>query len=285
LVNAANTLNKGFEIDLRSRVIQNKNFLWSVNVNYSHNECRVESINGDQQQLAIGGHTYAVKGQLYPLLEVTDWARDPKGHVIVNAVTGLPTTNPNPVIAGNVTPKHTVGISTSLRYKAFTLNMTADYRTGFKIYNSIGQFMSFTGSSLYSAATNRQRFVFPNSVIETSPGVYTPNTNITTNDANYNLFPGLFNNIESPYVSSAAAWKLREVSISYELPKSFLRMTKIIQRATFTVSGRNLLLFRPKTNQWTDPEFSDDTSNAVGTNSLNQAPPTRIVGATLSITL
>jgi hypothetical protein len=45
------------------------------------------------------------------------------------------------------------------------------------------------------------------------------------------------------------------------------------------------LLFRPKTNQWTDPEFSDDASNAVGTNSLNQAPPTRIVGATLAITL
>jgi hypothetical protein len=127
--------------------------------------------------------------------------------------------------------------------------------------------------------------VFPNSVIETAPGKYVTNTNVTVNDANYNLFPGLFNYIQSPYVTSAAAWKLREVSLTYEFPRSLLLKTKVIQRASFTLSGRNLLLIRPKTNQWTDPEFSEDTSNAVGENSINQAPPTRIMGATLSITL
>jgi len=260
-------------------------------VNFAHNECKVISINGGQQQLAIttsGGsvvNTYAVVNQLYPLIEVTDWVRDPQGHVVVDPVTGLPSTNPNPVIAGNTTPKEILGISSSVTFKGFTLSATADYRGGYKTYNSIGQFMSFTGSSEFSAATNRQRFVFPNSVIETSAGKYVTNTTVTTNDANYNLFPGLFNYIESPYVTSAAAWKLREVSLSYELPRSVLRFTKVIQRASITISGRNLLMIRPKTNQWTDPEFSEDTSNAVGENSINQAPPTRIMGATLSITL
>jgi TonB-linked SusC/RagA family outer membrane protein len=285
LVNAANTDNKGYELDFKGKLVQTRDVVWSVNVNYAHNECTVLSINGGQQQLAIGGNTYAVVNHLYPLIEVTDWVRDPQGHVIVDATTGLPSTNPNPVIAGNTTPKDILGISSSVTWKGFTLSATADYRGGYKTYNSIGQFMSFTGSSLYSAATNRQRFVFPNSVIETSAGKYVTNTTVTTNDANYNLFPGLFNYIESPYVTSAAAWKLREVSLSYELPRSVLRFTKVIQRASITISGRNLLMFRPKTNQWTDPEFSEDTSNAVGENSINQAPPTRIMGATLSITL
>jgi TonB-linked SusC/RagA family outer membrane protein len=292
LVNAANTDNKGVELDFKGKLVQTRDFAWSVNLNYTFNECKVLSINGDQQQLAIansgGGqsaNTYAVKGQLYPLIEVTDWVRDPQGHVVVDATTGLPSTNPNPVIAGNVTPKDIVGISTNLSWKGFTITATADYRGGYKIYNSIGQFMSFTGSSAYSAATNRQRFVFPNSVIETSAGKYVPNTNVTTNDANYNLFPGLFNYIQSPYVTSAAAWKLRELSLSYSIPKSVLRATKVIQTASITVFGRNLFMWRPKTNQWTDPEFSEDTSNAVGENSINQAPPTRIMGATLAITL
>ncbi|HLX90934.1 MAG TPA: SusC/RagA family TonB-linked outer membrane protein [Puia sp.] len=284
LVNAANTDNKGYELDFKGKVVQTRNIVWSVNLNYSHNECRVISINGGQQQLAIANNTYAVVGQLYPLIEVTDWVRDPQGHVVVNAVTGLPSTNPNPVIAGNATPKDIVGISTSVTWKGFTITATADYRGGYKTYNSIGQFMSFTGSSLYSAATNRQRFVFPNSVIETSSGKFVPNTTVTTNDANYNLFPGLFNYIQSPYVTSASAWKLREVSLSYSLPKSALRFTRVVQTASLTIFGRNLLMLRPKTNQWTDPEYSEDTSNAVGENSINQAPPTRIMGATLAIT-
>jgi len=287
LVNAANTKNQGVELDFKGKIIQTRDILWGVNVNYSYNECKVISINGGQQQLALGGagNTYAVVGKAYPTIEVNDWVRAPSGQVIVDPVTGLPSTNPNPVIAGNATPKDIVGISTSFTWKSITLTATADYRGGYKTYNSIGQFMSFTGSSLYSAATNRQRFVFPNSVIETAPGKYVTNTNVTVNDANYNLFPGLFNYIQSPYVTSAAAWKLREVSLTYEFPKSLLLKTKIIQRASFTLSGRNLLLIRPKTNQWTDPEFSEDTSNAVGENSINQAPPTRIMGATLSITL
>jgi TonB-linked SusC/RagA family outer membrane protein len=287
LVNAANTDNKGLELDFKGKLVQTRNLTWSVNVNFAYNECKVLAINGGQQSLNIGGNTYAVVGNLYPLIETQDWTRDPQGHVIVNAVTGLPSINPNLVIAGNATPKDILGISTSVAWKSFTFSATADYRGGYKTYNSIGEFMAFTGSSAFTAATNRQRFVFPNSVIQTSPGKYVTNTNVTVNDANYNLFPGLLyddGNPFSPYVSSASAWKLREVSISYEIPRSILRGTKIIQRASLTVSGRNLLMIRPKTNQWTDPEFSEDTSNAVGSNSINQAPPTRILGATLSIT-
>jgi hypothetical protein len=42
-------------------------------------------------------------------------------------------------------------------------------------------------------------------------------------------------------------------------------------------------MVRPKTNLWTDPEFSDGNDNSVGRTTLNQAPPTRIFGATLSV--
>jgi len=110
------------------------------------------------------------------------------------------------------------------------------------------------------------------------------NTNTTTDDGNFNFFPGLYRSVGANYVISAAAWKLREVAISYDIPKTVFAMTKIIQRATFTLSGRNLLMFRPKTNQWTDPEFSEDTGNGVGRTSTSQAPPTRIFSATLAVT-
>jgi len=44
------------------------------------------------------------------------------------------------------------------------------------------------------------------------------------------------------------------------------------------------LLWVPKLNTWTNPEFSEDTGNATGSNSLSQSPPTRTFGATLNLT-
>jgi hypothetical protein len=42
-------------------------------------------------------------------------------------------------------------------------------------------------------------------------------------------------------------------------------------------------MLRPKSNNWTDPEFAATTGNAVGF-SNNQLPPTRLLGANLNIT-
>jgi hypothetical protein len=40
----------------------------------------------------------------------------------------------------------------------------------------------------------------------------------------------------------------------------------------------------PKENQWTDPEFSNQSGNAIGINDTGQTPPTRFYGASLSAT-
>ena len=299
LLNAANTDNKGIELDLKANVIQTRDWSWKVNVNYSHNETKVVTIDGGLKSLGISqasgtnftggataanGSAYAIVGQLYPIIQGNDWVRDPSGHVIVNAVTGLPSISSQIIPLGNAAPKDILGISTSVTWKNFSISVTADYRAGYKTYNNIAQFMAFTGSSSYTTQTNRQRFVFPNSVIQDASGKYITNTNVIVNDANFNLFPGLFNNVASPWVQSAAAWKLREVAINYNIPVKVLGNQKVIKAATLTISGRNLLMLRPKTNQWSDPEFSEDTSNAVGENSINQAPPTRIIGGTVRVT-
>jgi TonB-linked SusC/RagA family outer membrane protein len=298
LVNAANTDNKGVELDLKGNVVQTKNWIWRVAVNYSHNECTVLSINGGVTTLninaasgnnftgnatAANASAFAVVHQLYPVIEGNDWVRDPQGKVVVNPITGLPSISSAISVLGNSTPKDIVGITSSLTWKNFTLTATADYRGGYKTYNSIGQFMAFTGTSSFTTQTNRQRFIWPNSVIEEG-GKYVPNTNIEVNDANFNLFPGLFYNVASPWVESASAWKLREIAITYNIPVKLIGGQKVVKGASLTVSARNLLMFRPKTNLWTDPEFSEDTSNAVGENSTNQAPPTRIYGGTFSVT-
>jgi hypothetical protein len=290
LVNAANTDNKGLELEFKGTIIKSRDWNWNVGINYTHNESKVISINGNQKSLALNpnnnGNAFAVVGESFPVIESHDWVRDPSnGKVIVDPNTGDPSLDPNLKVLGNAAPTDILGITTSVTWKDFTLVATADYRGGHKIFNSLGSYMDFTGITTTTAATGRQRFVFPNSEYSTDGGkTYVPNTNVTVDDANFNFYPGQYERVGANYVVSAAAWKLREVALSWNIPRKFVSPTKIVQNAVLTVSGRNLIMLRPKTNVWTDPEFNDGTGNDFGRTSTGQAPPTRIYSATLTLT-
>jgi len=289
LVNAANTRNRGIEAEVKGTVLKTANVTWSLGINYTYNESKVIAINGGQKSLGLGTNgnlntnAYAVLGQPFPVIEAYDWVRDSaSGKVIVDGTTGMPSRDPSLKVMGQATPKHILGFTTTVVYKNWTFSATADYRTGYKILNQLGSSMDFSGNGYTTAVTGRQRFIFPNSVISQG-GKYVPNTNVTVTDANFNFWPSLYNSVNANYVTSAAAWKLREVVVSYEFPRKWIAPTRIVQHASLTLSGRNLLMIRPKTNIWTDPEYSEDTSNAVGRTGEGQTPPTRIVSATLAI--
>src|SRR5450432_1519213 len=283
LINAANTENKGLELGLKAVIINSQSVTWNANINYTHMTSKVISINGDLTSLNVGGNAYAVVGQPYPVIETGDWVRDPQGHVVVDPITGNPSIDPNLKIVGNAVPTDLVGITTSVSWNHFTLTATADYRGGYKVFNQAGENMTFTGISSITTATGRQRFVFPNSVIDQGGGKYVQNTNVTTDDAGYNFWGGTYLGVGSNYVTSGDVWKLREVAIRYDFPNKWYQNAKVFQDISLTLSGRNLLMLRPSTNSWTDPEFNDDTSNAVGRNTVAQTPPTRIFSATLSV--
>src|ERR1035437_9331748 len=166
----------------------------------------------------------------------------------------------------------------------------ADYRAGNYIMNELATNLSFEGVSQFSAQNGRQRFIFPNSVIMVN-GKYVDNTSVAVNNGNNTggagFWPGSVygTNLGSPFVQSAAFWKIREVSITYDFPASLLSGAKFIKRLSVGLVGRNLFMFRPASNQYTDPEFSSSGSgNAVGRTNENQLPPTRIFGANVTVT-
>jgi hypothetical protein len=114
---------------------------------------------------------------------------------------------------------------------------------------------------------------------------YVPNTDIAVTNAHYDFIQAdRFRSVQSNYYNSAAFWKLREIALSYEIPTKLLGGGKYIQKATISLVGRNILMLRPKTNIWTDPEFSNTTDNANGTTTLAQSPPTRIYGFNINLT-
>jgi len=288
LVNAANSENHGLELDLKGTILKKTNFSWMMGINWTHQTSKVNSIVSGVNALNVGNNSYAVVGSSYPQIEAYDWTRDPaNGKVIVDANTGLPTRASTLSVLGQTNPKDILGLTTTVKYKAFTFSATVDYRAGHVIYASdLGTTLDHSGNSITSVVAGRQRFVFPNSeYLDASTGKYVANSNVEVQDGNYQFWPTLYQSVGANYVFSAAAWKLREAAITFQFPKQWIDEVKFIKGASFAVTGRNLLMFVPSTNKFTDPEFSNDTGNGVGTTGLGQAPPTRIISGTLSVTL
>jgi TonB-linked SusC/RagA family outer membrane protein len=289
LNNIGSMVNSGEELDLRANVLKLKNGLsWDVGVHFTHYKNIVKSLGG-ATSLSIptsgpgGSNSFAVVGNAYPTLLLSDWQKDPAGQVIVNPNTGLPQQSPNLENFGPANPTNTLGLTTSVSFKGFTLSAVGEYRGGNMIYNGTGLFLDVDGLSARSAMFGHSRFVYPNSAISLGNGKYQTNTNITVNDGgvgfwgNFGYFPN------SMFVTSAAFWTLRNMSLSYQVPRKVLQHLKVVQGITIGVVGSNLLLFVPKSNQWTNPEFSEDTGNSTGTNSINEPPPTRTFGANLTV--
>lgn len=290
IINTGEGKNHGLEISMKGTPILSKTdrgITWNIGFNYSYNQNKAVSLYQGLPNLSIGNNNYIVKDQPYPVLMGNGFSKDPQGRTIVDPTTGFPVQSQTNILFGQTTPKNILGISTSVNFHSFTLSGTAEYRSGSVVYSGAGSTMDFSGISYGSASNGRERFVYPNSVIETSPGVFVPNTNITTRTGGIDYWAGSTTRygVMENYVTSAAFWKLRELSLAYEVPAKYLKNVKFVKKASIALVGRNLFMFRPKTNMYSDPEFNATTDNAQGSNNLNQTPPTRIYGFTASITL
>lgn len=285
LLNAASFTNKGLEFDLKlTPLVKLGDFAVDFKINYTRQTNVVNKLVDGVDELGIGNGNFIIKGKSAYTFKLTDYNRDPAGRIIVDA-NGLPSLNNVPKAFGNTLPTDLLGMSLNVNYKNITLSAVADYRGGNQVFHGIGNLLDFNGLSERSAQNSRQPFIMPNSSYDDGTGKFVPNTNRYTSTGGYNFWTATNVNrgVQSNYLTSAAFWKLREVALTYNFPTS-LFTGKGVKGASFTVTGRNLITWLPSSNQWTDPEFSNTTGNAIGVNDLNNNPPTRIFGANLTLT-
>lgn len=85
-------------------------------------------------------------------------------------------------------------------------------------------------------------------------------------------------------VYDATVYRLREVTLGYEIPKSVYKNLPI-QRISLSVSGRNLWHLAPNMPKYTnfDPEVNSFGSSSVQGIELSAAPTTRRFGVNLNV--
>ncbi|MES2864316.1 MAG: SusC/RagA family TonB-linked outer membrane protein [Bacteroidota bacterium] len=285
-INVGETKSTGLELDLGLTPIKTKNFSWDFKLSYSAPKTTVTKVSESTKEVPVGQFVgtvgiKAIEGQQFPMIVGTGYQRDEYGNVVIDASTGDPLKESNKML-GKTTPDYILGFTTNMKYKNIKLSAVFDYRTGHVFYAGTKDDLIQNGSDVVTAENGRQPFIFPNSVIETSPGVFTPNTSVATSgDQNY--YTGIYREIDENYILDATAFKCREIALSYDFSKKVLGKT-FIDALSIGFNVRNAFMVLPKQNRnYTDPEFSFTTGNNVGLSTSAQGPSTRTYGFNVNI--
>jgi len=286
-INIGETVSQGIELDLGLTPIKTENFTWDFRFGYSAPKTEVTKVTDNSTQVAVGQYLgtagiAAITGEQFPMIVGTGYLRDGAGNVVIDASTGDPLKATN-VKLGKTTPDYILGLTNNFKYKNLKLTAVFDYRTGHVFYAGVKDNLIQNGSDIVTAQNGRDPFIFPNSVIETSPGVFTPNTGVATSGGQ-DYYTGIYREIDENFVIDATAFKCRELALAYSFSSKTLKNT-FLDGLSVGLNARNVFMVLPKSNRnYTDPEFTFTTGNNVGLNNGAQAPPTRTYGFNINIT-
>jgi TonB-linked SusC/RagA family outer membrane protein len=283
-LNAGLITNKGVEVLLRGTPVRNQNFTWEVTGTFTKNTNKVVELFPGTTQLALGGFNggtlVAQVGQPYGAFFGTNFLRSPEGNIVVDQTTGYPITDPQAKIHGNIQPDFLTSLNNSFSYKGFSFSFLVDARKGGVFYSRTRSLQEFLGTDPRTLYNNREAFVVPGSVILRPDGKYEANTTPVQNAENY--WTSFSANRAMEHLIDASFIKLREVSLSYRLPSNLFKKS-FVKSITVGLSGRNLFLWTPDENTYSDPETSSFGTGNVQGYEYGTIPSLRNYGANVRL--
>ena len=290
-INAGNIQNKGFEIVVDGRVLDNpRGLTWSTSINYSYNENKVLELADGVKNYFLGGFddvsVMAVAGGFYGDIFGTRFNRvkdekSPYFNQIILNNDGLPTRDPEIVKIGNQQSKGLVGITNNFSYKGIELGFLVDGRIGGDIFSATHVALQSSGLSAVTAPNGRRDdLVVPGVVAD--GGNFKPNTKTVSQQAYWRAVSTANNlGISEAYIYDATSYRLRNVMLNYTLPQSLVSKLKL-QNMRVGVSCNNVWMIKSNMGG-IDPESVYATSsNATGFENA-ALPTTRAILFNLSV--
>jgi len=285
-VNAGTVNNKGFELQLYGTPIKNKNFDWTIMVNFSKNINKVTKLYGELTNLQLanfqGGVTLnASLGEPYGVLKGTDFIYL-NGKKVVGADGYYKKTATADQNIGNINPDFNAGITNTLTYKSWIFSFLIDCQKGGSVYSldmyyglSTGLMPETAGNNdLGNPVRNTQANgggVILDGVTETGEK-NTVRVDGDTDVWGYEHFP------DKAFIYDASYVKLREVSLSYRVP---FKQERFFSSATIGLVASNVWIIF-KNLPYADPEAGLGAGNIQGYQT-GVMPTTRNFGFNLSL--
>jgi TonB-dependent starch-binding outer membrane protein SusC len=230
--NVAAIENRGFEIAVNATPVSNTNFNWTQTTSFWTNEAEVTRLdvpafNDGAFGATLG--TYRIEQGKSPTQIVGIGGPDDK----VDPVTGL-------AVYGDGEPDFNLSSFHTLRYKAWEFNVLVHWKKGGDNINLTTLLSDLSGSS---------------------PDYDDKTLDPTGQQTNGDYRVTALGTTARPWVEDASYFRFREMSLSYQLPKTLF---KNIASMRLGVSGRNLINVFDYSSY--DPEVSNFGSGAISSN-------------------
>ena len=291
-INAGSIQNKGIEVMVNASPVSTKDFQWEIFVNWAVNRNSVVSLAQGIDNLQLGsfqgGVTInAVVGQPYGQIKGSDFTYLNGQKVVGANGRYVQNTNSNNVI-GDINADWTGGVRNKLTYKNFALGFLVDMQKGGDIFSLDRSYGLATGLYAETAGNNELGNPIRNTVANGGgvilPGVLangSPNNIRTPGPDQYGNVSGYRRAPNKAFIYDASYIKLREVSISYRFPTTWLQKM-FIEEMRFSVVGTNLWIIH-KNLPDADPESGLGSGNLSAGYSVGSLPTTRNIGCNLTL--
>jgi TonB-linked SusC/RagA family outer membrane protein len=267
--NAGRLATQGLELSISGDILKKNNLIWNVGFNIGSAKNEVKSLADNQPFIPRyydGLKQIITVGQDINSWYLPKWTGvnpangDPQWEAAVldangNATGAYQVTNQYSLandpkslqIVGSATPKFYGGFNTSLNYKNFTLSVSSAFQYGNMVYHKTREFIDADGANfnfnMMQLADGWSRWQSPGDVATHPKPVYGGNQ--------------LSNKQSSRYLEDGSFWRIRNITLSYNIPAKVLSRIRIT-RANVFVSGDNLSTFTKFSGL--DPEVSSFTN-------------------------
>ncbi|HZK07966.1 MAG TPA: SusC/RagA family TonB-linked outer membrane protein [Bacteroidales bacterium] len=263
--------------------VTGQGFNWDFTLNFSKIDNMVNELAPGVESIFLGGfvtpQVRAGIGNTFPVIYGSSFLRDENGKILVYDEPGawyhgMPQDGP-PDVIGEVSPDFILGFSNRFSYKGISLTATLDWKQGGQMYSGSNGLLDLYGVSA-NTEDRSSTFIFdgvkpdgtPNDIVRGGP---------EDPEAFQDLIADVLTNIDEYYIYDNSFLKLREVTLSYALPKSFMKDVGL----TISVYARNILLWTELPNF--DPEASQGNNNMGGAFERFSMPQTTSYGFGISL--
>lgn len=277
MINAGKMRSYGYELMVSGTPVRTKDWEWSVNLNWGLNRTECIELNESVKRYTLGSTRIASVvveegGKFGDIVANNAFKRDANGRILIDD-NGFPIKETDKII-GNMLPKWTGSIGTSLQWKDVSFNALVDIRYGGNFISMTDNYACYAGNSKRTLE-GRDGMVVPGIVESTGQ----ENTKQITAEEYYSNIGGS-TGVAEAFMYDGTYVKMRELSLGWNLPKLWLKKTPL-KSVKISAVARDLFYFYKDAPVNAESAFSrEDYAQAFEYGSL---PPTRSFGLSLNV--
>jgi TonB-linked SusC/RagA family outer membrane protein len=270
--NAGRMQTNSHELSVNLAILDSKDYSLDFGANFTKVVNKVVELAEGVESIFLGGfesdQIRAQAGDTYPIIYGSGFKRDEATGLLILDDNGLPQGTNTSVKIGSCSPNFNMGFNLNARYKNLSLTSTWSWQNGGKMYHGTNATMNLFG-------VTKESIPYHEGNIEVT-GILESTGEKVTMEVNGQDYYMAYYNIDEAAIYSTDFVKLRDLTLSYQLPR--------IKNLNISIFGfaRNVLIWAKLPNF--DPESSQGNTNMSGYFERFSVPATSSYGGGLKLT-